>query len=64
MAKDFHRHIGKYILMPHPTNPLVMPKKLKIVGMEKKRVVLKDEETGAILIENYSTDKTKYKIIE
>ncbi len=64
MAKDFHNHVGKSILMPHPTIPLVLPRKIKIVGARKKKVTLRDEESGQEMTANYSQDKTKYKVIE
>jgi uncharacterized protein (DUF302 family) len=64
MAKDFKRHIGKSILMPHPSNPLIMPCKVLIVGTDKKKTILKREDNGLAMAANYSKDKTKYKILE
>lgn len=63
-GKDFWRHVGKSILMPHPTNPNVMPIKLKIASVHHKKVLLRDEETGNERADNYSKDKNKYKVVE
>lgn len=63
-GKDFHRNVGKSILMPHPTNQSIMPVKLKIIMAHKQRVTLKNEETGESLTTTYSTDKNKYLVVE
>lgn len=64
MAKDFHKHVGKTILMPHPTMPLqILPVKLLIKGVENKKVILEQVGTNKRMIENFSKDKTKYKVI-
>lgn len=64
MGKDFHLHVGKKILMPHPTEPRTFPVELKIVKAENKQVTLEMEETGIQNTANYSKDKNKYLIVE
>lgn len=64
MAKDFWRHVGKSIMIPHPNNPTIMPVKVKIAGIENKKIILVNEETGDKMIENFSKDKTKYKVLD
>lgn len=67
LGKDFHKHVGKKILMPHPTNPSVMPVELTILKVVDKRVtlgVMIDEERAITQTNNYSKDKNKYLIIE
>lgn len=61
MGKDFHLHVGKAILMPHPTDPNVLPVKLKIVKAENKQVTL--DMNGIQKTDNYSKDKNKYLVI-
>jgi hypothetical protein len=64
MGKDFHLHVGKKILMPHPTDPNILPVELKIVEAKNKRVTLEMEGTDIRKTDNYSKDKNKYLIIE
>jgi len=64
MAKDFHRHVGKTIMMPHPTMPMqILPVKILIKGVDGKKVILEQVGTGRQMAANYSKDKTKYKVI-
>lgn len=64
MGKDFHNHVGKTILMPHPTNPSVMPVEIKIVEAKKKQVTLQMVGTDIKKTDNYSKDKNKYLIVD
>lgn len=66
MGKDFHKHVGKKILMPHPTNPAIMPMKLLIKEVKNKQVTLAMQPPDGNLerTDNYSKDKNKYLIIE
>jgi len=64
MGKDLHKHVGKTLLMPHPTDPTIMPIELKIVEVKNKQVVLQMVGTDIIKSDNYSKDKTKYLIVE
>lgn len=64
MGKDFHLHVGKKILMPHPTDPNVMPLELKIIKAEKKQVTLQLVGSEVKKTDNYSKDKNKYLIVE
>lgn len=63
MGKDFHKYVGATILMPHPTNPSVMPVELKIVSVENKQVALQLVGTDIIRKDNYSKDKNKYLVV-
>ncbi len=63
-GKDFWRHVGKTILMPHPTNPNILPVRLKIIAAKKKRVTMTMESTGDTMTTTYSKDKNKYKVVE
>lgn len=63
MAKDFWQHVGKTILMPHPTG-LVMPCELKIVKADKKQVTMRRVDTGAEMTANYSKDKRKFRVVQ
>lgn len=66
MGKDFHKHVGKKILMPHPTDPSVMPLELLISKAENKQVTLVlTLPNGSTVTKagNYSKDKNKYLII-
>ena len=64
MGKDFHKHIGKTILMPHPTNQSIMPVELKILMVVDKKVMLQLVGTEITRLDNYSKDKNKYLIVE
>lgn len=64
MGKDFHKHVGKKILMPHPTNPAMLPAELKIVSVKNKQVTLQLVGTDIQQTTNYSDDKNKYLIVE
>lgn len=64
MGKDFHKHVGKTILMPHPTDPTIEPVELKIVEVKNKQVTLQMVGTNITKADNYSKDKTKYLIID
>lgn len=66
-GKDFHKNIGKTILMPHPTDPTVMPLELLISKVENKQITLalKLPNGGTVTkTDNYSKDKNKYLVIE
>lgn len=66
-GKDFHKNIGKTILMPHPTDLTVMPLELLISKVENKQVTLMlTLPNGGTVTQtsNYSKDKTKYLVIE
>jgi len=63
LGKDFHKNVGKVILMPHPTNA-VPPVKLEIVAVKNKQVTLRMNENGLEKTDNYSKDKNKYLVIE
>lgn len=64
MGKDFYKHVGKKILMPHPADIRAMPIELKIKGVKNKQVTLEWEEMGILKTDNYSDDKNKYLIIQ
>lgn len=64
MGKDFHKHVGKKILMPHPSRPEVFPVELLIEKVDNKRVTLKSVEMGTTQTDNFSHDKNKYLVIE
>lgn len=65
MAKDFHKHIGKTILIPHPTMPLqILPVKVLIKGIENKKIVLEQVGSNKIMVRKFTTDKTKYKVVD
>jgi hypothetical protein len=64
MGKDFHKHVGKKILMPHPTDPNVMPIELKIVKADNKQVTLEMVGMDCRKTDNYSKDKNKYLLID
>lgn len=64
LGKDFHKNVGKKILMPHPTDPKIEPVELKIVRVENKRVTLELVGFGIQKEDNYSKDKNKYLVIE
>lgn len=63
-GKDFHKNVGKTILMPHPTNAAILPVELKIVSVKNKQVTLQMVGTDIQQTNNYSDDKNKYLIIE
>lgn len=62
-GKDFHKNIGKTILMPHPLNA-ESPIKLKIIEVKNKQVTLQMVGTEVKKTDNYSKDKNKYLIVE
>lgn len=67
MGKDFHLHVGKKILMPHPSDPTVFPVELLIKSAKNKQVTLVMANPNGGTIErtdNYSKDKNKYLVIE
>lgn len=67
LGKDLHKHEGKWILMPHPTDPTIMPMELKILKVENKKVTLGMVRPHGRVIyktDNYSKDKNKYLVIE
>jgi len=68
MGKDFHLHVGKKILMPHPTNPgEIAPIELLIKEVNNKQVTLQMLHPDGGFVEktdNYSKDKNKYLIVE
>lgn len=63
-GKDFHKNVGKTILMPHPTNPSILPVELKIISVKNKQVTMKEVRTNTEMTANYSDDKNKYLVIE
>lgn len=63
-GKDFHKNIGKTILMPHPTDTSIEPVELKIVAVKNKQVTLRMVENGIEKTDNYSKDKNKYLIVD
>lgn len=63
-GKDFHKNVGKTILMPHPTNPSILPVELKIIEVKNKQVTLQMAGTEVKRTDNYSKDKNKYLVIE
>lgn len=64
LGKDFHKHVGKTILMPHPTDPNILPVELKIIEAKNKQVTLEIPGAGIRKTDNYSKDKNKYLIVE
>lgn len=62
MGKDFHLHVGKKILIPHPHHK-TLPIEVKIVSVKNKQVTLESMD-GVRKTDNYSDDKNKYLIIE
>lgn len=64
LGKDFHKNVGKTILMPHPVDIRALPIELRIVEVKNKQVTLEWEEMGIRKTDNYSKDKNKYLVIE
>lgn len=64
LGKDFHKHVGKTILMPHSTNTSIPPVELKIMAVRNKQVTLQMVGTEITKSDNYSKDKNKYLIVE
>lgn len=67
LGKDFHKNLGKVILMPHPTDPTIEPVELLIKSVNNKQVTLSVFRKSGWPIEqtaNYSKDKNKYLVIE
>ena len=66
MGKDFHKHVGKKILMPHPTDPNVLPVELLIKEVKNKQVTLAMIPPDGNLerADNYARDKNKYLLME
>lgn len=64
LGKDFHKNVGKTILMPHPTNTSIPPVELKIIEVKNKQVTLQMVGTEIKNTDNYSKDKNKYLVIE
>lgn len=63
-GKDFRKNIGKHILIPHPHNPFLAPKKLRIEKSDKKRIRLVEVD-GRISYEGtFSNDKNKYLLLD
>jgi len=51
-------------LIPHPTMPLlVLPVKVLIKGVDKKKVILQQVGTDKEQTINYSKDKNKYVVV-
>lgn len=63
-GKDFHKNVGKKILMPHPTDMKVLPVALQIIEAKNKQVTLELFGTNIRQTSNYSRDKNKYLVIE
>ncbi len=64
MGKDFHKHVGETILVPHPTRPLtILPIKILIKGVENKKVILQQVGTDKIQTLSHSKDKNKYVVV-
>ena len=64
LGKDFHKNVGKTILMPHPTNASIQPVELKIVEVKSKQVTLQMVGTEIKKSDNYSKDKNKYLVVD
>lgn len=63
-GEDFHKNVGKTVLIPHPTMPLrILPVKVLIKGVDKKKVVLQEVGTDKTQTVNYSKDKNKYVVV-
>lgn len=63
-GEDFHKHVGKTVLIPHPTRPLqVLPVMVLIKGVDKKKVILQQVGTDKTNTVNYSKDKNKYVVV-